>query len=320
MAIAQSILRQPAFEPPLGPLIKFYRRALLELKGTAVQRLVRDQRVLTAEARRARLLIREITGILNDLEGQRTVWIAENIPKAYLKGVRIANQGLSEIGYRATSAFDPNIHRAAIELLIADIQEDFGSADTEILKGARRVLRRTQLRAVTDKAITERIAQSTAQGSGRRALSKQIAQRLVDDYGEKPIRINGRSYKIGPYAELVARTKTREAASAGTINRVVEAGLDLVMITAHGAKDACGFWEGKVFSITGESERYPSLDTVPNAGPPFHPNCKHSLVPFVESLASGAERRRARGVPSASLGKSYGDVEKLVRNGELKVA
>ena len=106
---------------------------------------------------------------------------------------------------------------------------------------------------------------------------------------------------------------TREAQTAGTINRVVEAGVDLVMVTAHGAQDGCGFYEGKVFSVSGGHDKYPSISDLPNGGPPFHPNCKHSLAPFVEDLATGAEKRRGAGTDPAALGKSYGEVEKLAK-------
>jgi len=319
VAIARSLINKAPFDPNTGPIAEFYRRAILELKERAVQRLVRDKRVLTSEARRARVLIQEATEILAQLEADRSQWIAENVPNAYLRGIRDASLGLKEIGLAPVTSLEPQIHEAAINALIRDLQDDYAATDEQILKGYRRMLRRTQLEALQDKMITERVAQATLQGQGRRELSKDIARRLIDEYGDKPIRVGARNYAADTYAELVARTKTREASTAGTINRVIESGQDLVMVTSHGAKDACGFYEGKVFSVSGTSEKYPGLNELPNGGPPFHPNCIHVLAPFVESLSSGAERRRARGVHPASLGKSYGDVEKMVRKGEIKV-
>ncbi len=83
----------------------------------------------------------------------------------------------------------------------------------------------------------------------------------------------------------------REAVTAGTVNRNLEAGNDLVMVTSHGARDGCQFYEGKVFSISGTHPTYPPLSSIPNGGPPFHPNCRHNLAPFVEDLASHPEQR-----------------------------
>lgn len=136
---------------------------------------------------------------------------------------------------------------------------------------------------------------------------------MIDELGDKPIRIAGRNYDVGKYAELVARTKTAEAATAGTVNRLAESGLDLIMVSAHGATDGCGEFEGMIFSISGESDKYPSMANMPNGGPPFHPNCKHRTMPFVEELATGAEKRRGKGVKADSLGKSFAEVNKLPR-------
>jgi hypothetical protein len=83
------------------------------------------------------------------------------------------------------------------------------------------------------------------------------------------------------------------------------------MITAHGATDGCGFYEGRVYSITGTSEKYPPLSSLPNGGPPFHPNCIHGAAPFIEELASPAERRRGAKTDKRALGKPYREVEKL---------
>jgi hypothetical protein len=191
------------------------------------------------------------------------------------------------------------------------MQDAFQDVDDRMLKGIRRVLRRTQLDETLDKFVTERVAHGVAGGKARREVSKELKQRLLTEYADKPIRIGGRNYQVDAYAKMVARTKTAEAQVAGTINRVAEAGEDLVMVSAHGATDGCGFYEGKVFSISGTSEKYPPVSHLPNGGPPFHPNCRHGLAPFVERLASSTEKRKAAGVPASALGKEYAEVEKL---------
>jgi hypothetical protein len=143
-------------------------------------------------------------------------------------------------------------------------------------------------------------------------VSKEIANRLLDELGDKPLMIGGRKYRADKYAEMVARTKTAEATSVGTANRLLEEGYDLTMVSAHGATDGCAFYEGKIFSISGTDTRYPSLQELPNGGPPFHPNCKHRLVPFVEELASGPEKRRGKRINPNALGsKTFAEVNKL---------
>ena len=312
MTIALTALA--AAPPPLDPsLVEFYRRLMLELQDRAIQRLVRDGRALTAEAKRARLLMSEVEQILTHADNEGAKWIAENVTTSYKRGVRSAEQGLREIGLTSIPDLNPAIHQEALQVLVNNLQDSLAEGHDGIAKGYRRLVKRTQLTAARDKLVTEQIAQGVGAGKARREVSKRIMQELISELGDKPLVINGRHYDPKSYAEMVARTMTREAQTAGTVNRCLEAGVDTVMITAHGAKDGCGFYEGKAFSISGTHPDYPPLDSLPNGGPPFHPNCKHVTAPFVESFASGAEKRRATGVPSGALNTPMGDVEKLVK-------
>jgi hypothetical protein len=284
---------------------------MLELKERAVQRLVKDARKLTAEARRARLLEREVAAILRELDEQSAVWIAENVPKAYLQGVREANAqlpaGLSGI------AVSPAVHQQAVQALVDDMQDALAEATRQIGKNGLRTLRRMQVRRELDRQITRELALGVVEGKTRREVSNEVTRRLIDEFGDGPIQVGGRSFTADQYAELVVRTKSREAATAGTVRRLVEVGEDLVQVSASGATDGCAFYEGKVFSISGTSERYPPLDSMPNGGPPFHPNCRHVLFPFIEELASERELDRVVGVPASALGKSFPEVNKLAR-------
>jgi hypothetical protein len=310
VAIARAQIARELPEPN-GALVEMYKQVMRDLDARAKMRLVRDGRRLTAEAHRARLLMAEVADILEDLGVDVDTWIAQEITTAYKRGVGIAELGFSEIGLSAPNVVRPLVHKEAIQLLVDELQDDLDGIDQQIFKGYRRATRRTQLAAAQDKLVTEKVARGIAEGKARREVSRELTRQLLEDLKDKPLVINGRKYNVKSYAEMVARTKTREAQTAGTVNRVLEAGEDLVMISAHGAKDGCSYYEGKVFSITGDSEKYPALSSVPNGGPPFHPNCKHGLAPYVEKFASGAEKRRAVGVPDSALGKSYADVEKL---------
>jgi hypothetical protein len=208
---------------------------------------------------------------------------------------------LSEIGLKSIPKIDPAIHREAIQALVNTAQSTLGEAGEGILRGVQRLVRRTKMTAILDAKIIEQTALGVGAGKARREVSKAILSTLVDELGDKPLVINGRHYDPKKYAEMVARTQTADASKAGLVTRMVDAGEDLVMVTAHGATDGCGLFEGKVFSISGTSEKYPALDRLPNGGPPFHPNCKHRLVPFVEELASGPEKRRGGGFDNKHL-------------------
>ena len=75
---------------------------------------------------------------------------------------------------------------------------------------------------------------------------------------------------------MVARTTTMEAHLEGTKNRLMELDWDLVRVSSHhGACPLCVPWEGKILSLSGKTEGYPTLDEAKDAGL-FHPNCRHA--------------------------------------------
>lgn len=119
----------------------------------------------------------------------------------------------------------------------------------------------------------------------RRQVSQQLARRLiaegVTDATTGFVDRAGRRWPLTAYAAMVARTTTREAMTAGTVNRLLEHGLDLVTISSHShAADECSPYDGQTFSLSGDDDRYPRLDR----RPPFHPNCGHVLGPASANL------------------------------------
>jgi len=101
----------------------------------------------------------------------------------------------------------------------------------------------------------------------------------------------GREWPLDRYAEMVARTTTREAMIQGTINRLREHGVTLAQVSAHSAEDFCRYYENAIVSLDGPHPVYPPISTI-NGGPPFHPRCVHVLTPFVERLATDEENKR----------------------------
>jgi len=312
MAIAISQVND---RPPSNneALVAMYKQAALELKERARQRLVRDARKLTKESLRARMLEREVADILERLDADTAQWIADNIPRAYLKGARKAQLGLAEIGIEEAIDLTPLIHEAAVQVLVNGAQDGFAVATDQLAKGYRQVVKRTQLALAKDQLMQETIAGEIITGKTQLATKRELVEQLLAEYGDKPFRVGARTFEAGEYAEIVSRTMEAEASTAGTVNAMVDAGEDLVMVSAHGGCDVCGEFEGKIFSISGTSDKYPDLDSTPNGGPPFHPNCRHALLPFVEDLASGAEIRRGLGVRDEVLGKTSGELAKMLR-------
>jgi hypothetical protein len=121
------------------------------------------------------------------------------------------------------------------------------------------------------------IADGLIKGEPRRTVSDAILKGLRDQMGEeKFLTINGRNYRPEPYARLVARTRTREASSKGTVNTALRYGVDLVQWDLHSEIcEYCAQFAGRVYSISGMDPDFPMLKQLP----PLHPNCKCNPVP-----------------------------------------
>jgi len=49
--------------------------------------------------------------------------------------------------------------------------------------------------------------------------------------------------------------------------------------------DICRDLVGRVFSISGQSDKYEPLADTPGGGPPCHPHCTHNIAPWIEGLS-----------------------------------
>ena len=122
----------------------------------------------------------------------------------------------------------------------------------------------------------------------------------------------GRRWDLEGCAEMVARTTTREAMSEGTINRLREHGITLAQVSAHSASGFCLYYENVIVNSGDEPHPvYPPISAI-NGGTPFHPKCVHVMTPFVERLATEAEKERGK-IDSSLLERSPADMQRRFR-------
>jgi hypothetical protein len=67
-------------------------------------------------------------------------------------------------------------------------------------------------------------------------------------------------------------------------NTLIQEKQDLVKVSFNGAKDACTKWEGRVLSLTGATEGYPTVESARATKEVFHPRCKHRLVAYHQDI------------------------------------
>lgn len=182
------------------------------------------------------------------------------IASAYGTGVGAIDRVLDRSG-----AFS-GVHTSALEVLVANYKGKLAAGRDRVGREANDVFRRIAIRQTALDVATGRSPRDQQAGL-EAALRREGITGFVDRAG--------RRWSLSTYAAMVTRTLTREAASVGMRNRMVEHGEDVAKISTHRyACPICLRYQGRTFSLHGRSP-YPVLDKLP----PFHPNCRHVLLP-----------------------------------------
>lgn len=285
---------RPASDAATAALVELYRdarRRLEELVRAALERGAAG----TAGFYQEQLdhLLRE----LSRLQDLAVPHAARTVEAAYSIGASAADQAIGRpaIGFSG-------IHRDALSVLADNLTGRLNAAAVTVGRRTNDVFRRAGL---------QEVAAGVATGQPRREVSAALERRLIDQGATDAVTgfvdARGRRWPLDVYAEMVARTTTREAVTTGTRNRLLETGRGLVTISQHsGACRICLPFEAKTYALTPEwAERtgYPMLETQP----PFHPNCRHVMAPasanfdrFLEDLASDRITVPTLGSPTAA--------------------
>jgi len=252
-----------------------------------------------AKAEEIKRKARRIVTYLNGVSGR---WTRRTTKVAYEKAAEKAKVRLWKLGRRIPRGKPPA--RSGPQVVEA-------TADTALLKATGSIMRTVEQfvsAALMGTSATKSIigvvqefdyddmegeiadlaAQAVKQELSSGALKKQIMDRLRELVGDENfIQIGERMYNLGAYARMVARTTLREAQTQATLDQCATYENDLVEVSDHNTDcDICLEYEGNVYSLSGNDPEYPVLDEQP----PFHPNCKHSILPVSEAEISVRER------------------------------
>jgi hypothetical protein len=273
-----------AFRELRGLQREMYLRVQIEqlekIYITAQKRLVAQLKLanLTDFQRfRAEGLLRQVEMIMASLDKSAYKWAKDSLPASYDRGIDLAAERLKAMNITRFVSYDAQIHTSSIGILIDDVAKELLIANDSMRKFFNRFIRMTQQTVLQDTEISRMIAEGLVEGQARRTVSDTILKELRRQLGdEKFIAINGRNYRPDSYAKLIARTRTREATSQGTINTSLRYGVDLVQWDTHSEIcEYCAQYAGRVYSISGLNPDFPYLKEMP----PLHPNCKCIIEP-----------------------------------------
>lgn len=138
-----------------------------------------------------------------------------------------------------------------------------------------------QISEALDRAYMQVSTGAFSQEAAVKTAIKSLCENGIETY---------RYPKHTDYIDVVVRRAVRtginQTAAAISLNNAEQLNTDLVEVTAHsGARPTHAEWQGKVFSISGDSEEYEKLSEATGYGTVTGlcgANCRHTFHPFFE--------------------------------------
>jgi len=248
-------------------LVKFYEQAEREILVQLNRALLRGNKTEYLSQMK-----KNIEAIIQQLrEGNRT-WCTESIPRVYSQGLSSADIMLKDAGATVTAGFGLYTSRRRkcwLRMRFSDM-EDVAQV---IGRQVNDIYRELALENIRGSVVGYDTWKQTAN-----RFREQLAERGVTGFKDR----SGRMWNMRTYTEMVAKTTCMESQLQGTANRLAEQGHDLVKVSSHrGACELCRPWQGKILSLTGKTEGYPTLEEAKAAGL-FHPNCRHAYGLYID--------------------------------------
>lgn len=213
-------------------------------------------------------------------DGKVKSWIVPAISSSYVAGMQLVDDQLKKFGFKTVlgnitievikTVPEMQPHLAAVNSLLSDAYLDFGSGITGFVRGTEHTLNDALRRQIQSKIALGRLT-----GTDIRTIKKTITAELGERGFTTLLDRGGKRWQLNRYSEMLARTHIIKANTEATVNRAGDHDIDIVEVSTHGTEDAlCLRFEGNIYSLSGRSKKYPVLPQ----RPPFHPNCKHTLL------------------------------------------
>lgn len=261
---------QPNYDYDVKKVVKAYERALKD-----VQREVND--LFLTDFERAQLIAteRNIRNILSDMTKYSDEWASVAVSKSATEGIAstIYSLGLAPTYEEALKIARFNtVNKRLVAAAIADTQADLLAVTQNIERQAKLAIR---------KATAEAVRHTLTRGNNAtQDIAKEIRQRIVQATDTAIIDARGYRWKVGNYADVVARTNMMNAHREASINEALSEGSLYGRISRHGATDACRQYEGKIVKLVADADGdYPCIGDIPRSKL-FHPRCRHLVTPL----------------------------------------
>lgn len=287
----------------VSELAKLYEASAERLRAIVLTPPGRTPGAIEFNQARAAQLLNQVQSEIDRLKHQAASWTSKALQEALQKGLQIADRQVKEAGLapgNAPQASFARVNRRVVDTLARDTLDDLLKAADSLQKQVTTALRHMAATGVSNAEVNRILAGGIIEGQPTRAIRelRDALQKVYDDKVTIQTKIGPMEFDVDYYARMVANSKMRQATVLSRHQRLAEHGIDLVRVVGRISKYPCSLLLGHVFSLSGESRKYPAWDSVSEGQMPyhlFHPNCTKSTVPFIEELASKVSQEVAEG-------------------------
>ena len=203
-------------------------------------------------------------------------------------------QLMQEAGIEAAQS-DAEIHRAngkPVPDQASDVMQSILQAGYEQTAGAFDNMTRTTALTGTNQLYRELNTAWLTVSSGAMSYDQAVRvaiKSLAASGLDAAVYPSGRTMSIDSVVRMAVRTGVNQTAAHVQIQLAEELGADLVEVTAHaGARPSHAAWQGKVYSLSGNTPGYETLEAATGYGTVSGlcgANCRHNFFPYYEGDA-----------------------------------
>jgi hypothetical protein len=304
------------------------------------------------------ILLQDTRNIIKDLDRKVARWVDSEVASLYGGNIVFINDSIKAFVPIPSTTMGAAIHTTAINNLV--LNPTYGI--TPRLKAASAKLNQSIESFVMQNKVLKRQAQmvstSLAEGLllGRSAaetrnqildslLNKKPgsflgldpavsgARSLIDaPYLRVPLKNGGsRRLHIFDHVQMTAATMESRVRTEARKNQLISADIRLAQISPNPPLTpcACALFAGRIVSLDAESEKatgYPYIGRLPNGGPPFHPYCTHTILPWLpdmedkEDIDDAHESKESvptfggKGLPQALIDKDWSSATRYFKS------
>lgn len=224
---------------------------------------------------------------LNEL-GRLKKETAEILKKDIKKVLVLSKEEIFEKGNEAKNIIDAGLSESLPKEASERLKTVWGKYETlnaeQISKMAPTLLSKTE--AIYLDIIEGSVAKVLSGANTLRESIKETCNKWIN-IGIELKDKSGKNWSPESYSQMVIRSNIRQVTTETQVERMDELNLDLVEISSHiGAREGCEPYQGKIFSLSGKSDKYPPLSSTSygEIAGLFGINCGHRMYPYIEGI------------------------------------